>query len=277
MQTFNSGTSAFRSFSAIFGGAIRRAAKLSSRSPIEMVVAVLILASFCYFYLFNLARTSDIFTGTVTRLYPTSAYASADAAHFTQLDRAAAVPNEAVKVYLKQLMVSATGSNKDDPSKNVLDHATLVSTLQLQHTVENDIYVPDTASNRYAYNDDLCYKVKDDQCFRQSPLDVAHQGDAAMPSINDERAQAVFGDLNLDKQYARSIVISYAFNASSTYRQHLADLWEHKVATLAPGDLVSISNTGNQENVFSWLFIIARNVVIRVKELIDVSTFIWIL
>ncbi|CAO3576664.1 unnamed protein product [Absidia cylindrospora] len=69
------------------------------------------------------------------------------------------------------------------------------------------------------------------------------------------------------------MVLSYAFNASSKAHQYLADLWVHKVATLPPGDLVSLSNSSNgiQENIFVWLFILSRNVIYRIRELLELA------
>ncbi|KAI9275911.1 3-hydroxy-3-methylglutaryl coenzyme A reductase [Phascolomyces articulosus] len=235
-QSYNGGggTTAFRSVSSLFGGAIHHAARIASRSPIEMVVTVLILSSFCYFYLFNLARTSDIFSGTVTRLYPTSVFASPSDAAFTQLDRGAeltASHHHAVKIQLKQMAIS-------DPKQQALDPQII---QQFQHLIKNEIHVPDNTKKQFNV-EDLCY----------------HQDNSDMCFFENDKTDS-------------SIVLSYAFNATGAYRQHLTDLWEHKVATLAPGDLVSLSNTGHQENVFSWLFIILRNVVFRIKELLDMA------
>ncbi|KAL0097167.1 3-hydroxy-3-methylglutaryl-coenzyme A reductase [Phycomyces blakesleeanus] len=205
-----------------------------------MIVVVLILSSFSYFYLFNLARTSDIFSGTVTRLYPTSVYAPTKDHSFSVVDRTAdsTIANNAVKVHLHQIVVS-------DPKHGVLSRQTLASVLRFQQMAENEIYVPDsTAVNRFAFNKDL------------SNLDTAKN---------------VFGDLQLNATYASSVTLSYAFNTTGDYREHLADMWKHKVATLPPADLVSLSNIGQQENVFAWLFIVTRNVIFRVKELIDLA------
>ncbi|KAI8140220.1 3-hydroxy-3-methylglutaryl coenzyme A reductase [Fennellomyces sp. T-0311] len=229
-QSYSGGTTAFRSVSSLFGGAIHHATKFASRSPIEMVVVVLILSSFCYFYLFNLARTSDIFSGTVTRLYPTSAYASPSASSFVQLDRSASsVFNDAVKVQLKQMSIA-------HPKQEVIDPLVIA---QFHKIMKEEIQVPDNVQKPFTL-EDLCY-ASQGSCF-----------------INHEQKQS-------------SVVLSYAFNATGAYRQHLADLWEHKVATLTPGDLVSLSNTAHHENLFSWLFIILSNVVFRIKELLDVA------
>ncbi|KAI7856539.1 3-hydroxy-3-methylglutaryl coenzyme A reductase [Circinella umbellata] len=228
------GTTAFRSVSSLFGGAVHHVARIASRSPIEMVVVVLILSSFCYFYLFNLARTSDIFSGTVTRLYPTSVFASPSDTTFTQLDRGAdltsGLHHHAVKIQLKQMAIS-------DPKQQALDPQII---QQFQHLIKNEIHVPDNTKKQFNVQD-LCYHQQDDHCLFE----------------NDKTDS--------------SVVLSYAFNATGAYRQHLADLWEHKVATLAPGDLVSLSNTGHQENVFSWLFVVVRNVFLRIKELLDMA------
>ncbi|KAF7728610.1 3-hydroxy-3-methylglutaryl-coenzyme A (HMG-CoA) reductase isozyme [Apophysomyces ossiformis] len=273
----HSGTTAFRSFSAMVGKGIHRAAKLSSRNPIEMIVAILILSSFSYFYLFNLARTSDIFTGTVTRLYPTSVYALGDSKEFARVNRSLSdtLPNNAIKVQLKQVTVTA-------PSATILNRETLASVLRFQHMVENEIYVPDgTTVNRFAFNKDLCHMPSSSSpCFVKSPLDLWKNDEQILGADNDiqstisrhlEDAHIVFGDLQLNETTAATLIMSYAFNATGAYREHLANLWEHKVATLPPGDLISLSNASQQENVFAWLFIVGRNVVFRIKELIDMA------
>lgn len=218
-----------------------------------MVVVVLILASFCYFYLFNLARTSDIFSGTVTRLYPTSVYASENANAFEKLDRTASDPsvpsNNALKIQLKQVSIS-------DPNREtVMVDRTLQAVAKLQNFIEKEILVPDTATTRrYAYNPDLCYKVDNNACFFQSPLEFW------------KKSRAIDG-----AEQQQSIILSFAFNATGAYRQRLADLWEHKVTTVVPGDLVSLSSISHQENIFSWMFIIVCNVFIRIRELIEAS------
>ncbi|CDS02634.1 hypothetical protein LRAMOSA00039 [Lichtheimia ramosa] len=280
-MALHSSTTAFRSISTAVGGIIHRTTRISSRNPIEMVVVTLILASFCYFYLFNLARTSDIFSGTVTRLYPTSVIATTGDS-FTTLDRTLSdhspLPADAIKIQVKQVVVT-----DPDHGNNVLNHHTLSSLLHFQNMIENDIYVPDSASvKRFAFNSDLCYKSSSsNQCFVQSPLqlwsshsDISDTDLTKTLAKHPELAKVVFGDLVLDENdaSAHSLIVSYAFNATGVFRQHLADLWEHKVATLAQGDLVSLSNVGqHQDNVFSWFFTITRNVVIRIKELIEVA------
>lgn len=279
-MALHSSTTALRSISTAVGGIIHRTTRISSRNPIEMVVVTLILASFCYFYLFNLARTSDIFSGTVTRLYPTSVIATTGDS-FTTLDRTLSdhspLPADAIKIQVKQVVVT-----DPDHGNNVLNHHTLSSLLHFQNMIENDIYVPDSASvKRFAFNSDLCYKSSSsNQCFVQSPLqlwsshsDISDTDLTKTLAKHPELAKVVFGDLVLDENEAsaHSLIVSYAFNATGVFRQHLADLWEHKVATLAQGDLVSLSNVGqHQDNVFSWFFTITRNVVIRIKELIEV-------
>ncbi|KAG1085738.1 hypothetical protein G6F42_021269 [Rhizopus arrhizus] len=143
----HSGTSAFRSISSVFGKGIHRAAKLSSRNPIEMIAGILILSSFSYFYLFNLARTSDIFSGTVTRLYPTFVYADKHTHGFQQLARndvSMDSTSEAVKIQLKQISIV-------DQEKNVIDRNTLATILRFQKTIDHtllDDHVGHVSPNR---------------------------------------------------------------------------------------------------------------------------------
>ncbi|ORZ25746.1 hypothetical protein BCR42DRAFT_445489 [Absidia repens] len=60
----------FRSKFALFGVSVHHAVQLSSVSSIEMIETTLILGSFCYFSLFNLARSSGLFSGITTRSDP---------------------------------------------------------------------------------------------------------------------------------------------------------------------------------------------------------------
>ncbi|KAI9323754.1 3-hydroxy-3-methylglutaryl coenzyme A reductase [Dichotomocladium elegans] len=269
-------TTAFRSIATVFGNVIRRMAKLSSRSPIEMVVIIFILASFCYVYLFSLARTSDIFSGIVTRLYPTSVLATGGATEFTQLDRTLghSLPPNAVRISLKQVVLT-------DPyhEHGVLNRETIASTINFQQLIENKVYVPDSAFvNRFAFNQ-LCYMTPTG-CFIQSPLqfwsngaDELNQDDDIIQTLtkDPELANIVFGDLVLGEPSAKSIMLSFALNATSPYHRHLADLWENKVATLTSSEVVSFNVNQQPSNIFSWLYTVSKNVVFRIKELIDMA------
>lgn len=266
----HSGTSAFRSISSVFGKGIHRAAKLSSRNPIEMIAGILILSSFSYFYLFNLARTSDIFSGTVTRLYPTFVYADKHTHGFQQLARndvSMDSTNEAVKIQLKQISIV-------DQEKNVIDRNTLATILRFQNTIDHTLL--DDHVGQFGYNA-LCFKNAQGECFSQSLTNIFDidtiNSDDLRRSINEhpELAASIFGELDLNASTASSILLSFAFNASTDYRQQLSFAWEQKVATLSSDDLVSLSNTGNQEDVFTWAFIITRNIVYRIKELIEMA------
>ncbi|GAN01908.1 hydroxymethylglutaryl-CoA (NADPH) reductase [Mucor ambiguus] len=266
----HSGTSAFRSISSVFGKGIHRAAKLSSRNPIEMIAGILILSSFSYFYLFNLARTSDIFSGTVTRLYPTFVYADKNTHGFQQLSRNDASLDdtmEAVKIQLKQISIV-------DQEKNVIDRNTLSTILRFQNTIDHTLL--DDHVGQFGYSA-LCFKNAQGECFSQSLTNIFDMdtidSDDLRRSINQhpELAASIFGELDLNASSASSILLSFAFNASTDYRQQLSYAWEQKVSTLSSGDLVSLSNAGNQEDVFTWAFIITRNIVYRIKELIDMA------
>ncbi|KAK4515339.1 pre-60S factor rei1 [Mucor velutinosus] len=267
----HSGTSAFRSISSVFGKGIHRAAKLSSRNPIEMIAGILILSSFSYFYLFNLARTSDIFSGTVTRLYPTFVYADKNTLDgFQQLSRNDVSLDstiEAVKIQLRQISIV-------DQEKNVIDRNTLATILRFQNTIDHTLL--DDHVGQFGYSA-LCFKDAQGECFSQSLTDIFDMdtidSDDLRRSINQhpKLAASIFGELDLNASTASSILLSFAFNASTDYRQQLSYAWEQKVSTLSSGDLVSLSNTGNQEDVFTWAFIISRNIVYRIKELIDMA------
>lgn len=223
------GTTAFRSISAMMGKGIHKAAKISSRSPIEMIATILILSSFSYFYLFNLARTSDIFSGTSSRLYPTLVYADSNTQQLQQITRdAQGISSESVKLQLKQIVIT---SNSDSLNK----HGSIEKFERMVHNTMVDDLVD--------YHS-LCFQLPNGQCF--STLTETPSADSFLS-------------------------LTLAFNTSTAYRQHLSQLWEQKVSTLSTPDIVSLSNMSERQDVFTWLFIITRNIVIRVKELIEVQ------
>lgn len=264
----HSGTSAFRSISSTFGKGIHRAAKLSSRNPIEMIAGILILSSFSYFYLFNLARTSDIFSGTVTRLYPTLVYATVDS-DFEPLTRHLNSPlaPEAIKIQLKQISIT-------DKEKNLIDRATLASILEFQAQIQHGLL-----DDSLRYNA-LCFKDVQGECFSSSISSIFDLDSLSTQDLRQaiqafpELSQVVFGELDLNASTASSVLMSFAFNASTSYRQELSHLWEQKVSTYNSGNLVSLSNNV-KEDAFTWIFIITRNIIIRIKELIEVTVYLY--
>ncbi|CAO3619960.1 unnamed protein product [Cunninghamella echinulata] len=183
-----------------------------------------------------------------------------------------------VHIQLKQIVIS-------DPQRgNVLNKATLQSVLQFQHFIEHEIFVPEDTTiggKQYGYAKDLCYMMDQQVCFAPSVTDfwskdhqVLQKDHSILDTITQHHDQATYllGDFNKDNNNAKSLILSYAFNASTKAHQYLTDLWVHKVATMVPGDLVSLSNTaGLQDNIFVWFFILTRNVVYRIKELLDLA------
>ncbi|KAG1176781.1 hypothetical protein G6F70_003312 [Rhizopus microsporus] len=251
----------------MLGKGIHKAARISSRSPIEMIATILILSSFSYFYLFNKARTSDIFSGTATRIYPTFVYADANAAQFKEIasHERDSIPNH-IKVQLKQISITAKSTS------NLLDKQTLSSLLQFQNTIEHaqiDDYL-----NQVGFHS-LCFKLPNGECFTQSLSQVFKEQDLQDidRSIHDnlEAAQTIFGDLNLNESTASSVSFAFAFNASTDYRQHLSHLWEQKLSTLSTSDIVSLSKANEHQDIFTWLFIVTKNIVVRIKELIELA------
>ncbi|KAI7900617.1 3-hydroxy-3-methylglutaryl coenzyme A reductase [Cokeromyces recurvatus] len=250
-------TNTFTSISTLFGKGIHHAAKLSSRNPIEMIATILILSSFSYFYLFNLARnTSDIFSGTVTRLYPTFVYADNRTDDLHPVTRNQIYQyKDAVKVQLRQILIKS-----ENDQQNVLN--SLDSILQFEDNVQHMLL--DDHIGQFNYQT-LCFKDKMGQCLSQSLSDMLVMNDKMNPDNLD----------HLDSNHsttASSVLLSFAFNASTNYRQQLAYIWEQKVSTLSSDQLVSLStNTGKQQDIFTWLFIITRNIIFRIKELIEMA------
>ncbi|EIE89473.1 hypothetical protein G6F46_006521 [Rhizopus delemar] len=194
-----------------------------------MIATILILSSFSYFYLFNLARTSDIFSGTSSRLYPTLVYADSNTQQLQQITRdAQGISSESVKLQLKQIVIT---SNSDSLNK----HGSIEKFERMVHNTMVDDLVD--------YHS-LCFQLPNGQCF--STLTETPSADSFLS-------------------------LTLAFNTSTAYRQHLSQLWEQKVSTLSTPDIVSLSNMSERQDVFTWLFIITRNIVIRVKELIEVA------
>ncbi|KAI8066535.1 hydroxymethylglutaryl-CoA reductase [Gongronella butleri] len=211
------------SYAAVVGQGIHRLAKVSARHPIEMIVSVLMGASFAYFYLFNLARSSDLFLGAsaAARFSPTKVY-SLQGEPFSLMPSSAV---SAVNLSVKQVHIAS---------------AEAAAIQRFQHLLEQGIYVPDGSSTQFNYKD-LCFKAPD--CLNIAPF-------------APDTAQ---------------FVLSYVFNTSTAFRRNLADVWEYKVATLPPAELVSAASSASHENLFVWLFILSRNVIAHLRDMIKVA------
>ncbi|KAI8342442.1 3-hydroxy-3-methylglutaryl coenzyme A reductase [Chlamydoabsidia padenii] len=227
-----------RSYSAVLGKGIHKVSKLAARHPIEMIVVILMAASFTYFYLFNLARMSDLFIGTTTtttRLTPATVYSLHGQPFQPMTFEDHSKLANAIKIDIKQILIS-------DPQQQQRPLDVKV-TRTFQHSIKNDIYVPDTSTKQFNYQHDLCYKNRGGSCLVVEPLFIQ-----------------------------QDLLLSYVFNTSSALRKNLADVWEHKVATLPPADLVSSFNvSGSHDNVFVWLLLLTRNVFFHLKDLIHVA------
>ncbi|CAO3617614.1 unnamed protein product [Cunninghamella blakesleeana] len=268
LRISNNGVS--RSSVALLEKGIHCMSRLAVRHPIEMIVAILMVSSFAYFYLFNLARTSELFIGaasttTNTRLSSTKVYSlhgepfqlydnnNNNMDHLKPLN----------KLSVKQIIISDPQQSLDNSNNNENDNMNSILNLiqPFQIIIENDIYVPDNGVKQFNYVNDLCYKNGDD-----------HKKDSCMkiqPIFLQPNSQ---NNNNKNVKNNNDILLSYVFNASSNFRKNLADIWEHKVATLPPGDLVSSMNASDsQENIIVWLIILTRNVILHLKELIQVA------
>ncbi|ORX62839.1 hypothetical protein DM01DRAFT_1297659 [Hesseltinella vesiculosa] len=218
------------SYASLVGKGIHRVAQVSARHPIEMIVSVLMAASFAYFYLFNLARSSDLFIGTrsaTAHLSPAIVY-SAQGEPFGLMPDTAGAP---VKLAVKQVLITSA------PSR----HESRPAVRQFQHLIENDIYVPDNSAHQFNYQG-LCYKTSHDQCLTVQPFTTTN---------ND-------------------YLIPLVFNTSTHVRHNLADIWEHKVATLPSSEFIS-SSSASQENAFLWVMIVSRNIFFHLCEMIKVA------
>ncbi|KAI9264118.1 hydroxymethylglutaryl-CoA reductase [Phascolomyces articulosus] len=273
-------STAFKSLSTVIGKGIHHAAHLSIRNPIEMVVAVLLLVSFGYFTLYNVHRTSDIFSGTRTRLYPATAmyipttttsneFQLVHPDHSHTKEPTTPIPKNALKLYLKQITVS-------DAERGVQNVDTLSTILHFQKTVENNILVPEQEQQQqtsvtnvqFSYQKGLCYKNVGGTCFVQSPLALWE---------NDEHLLKADKDIPLTMQQANldgmdTITVSYVVNATGAMRRALASQWAQKLENLPPAtDIVSHAYRNEGENLLAWLLIIGRNVIFRIKELMDMA------
>ncbi|KAG2217475.1 hypothetical protein INT45_010761 [Circinella minor] len=294
-QPMNS--TAFKSVSTLIGKGIHHASKIAIRNPIEIIVATLLLASFGYFTLYNVARSSEIFSDTsYTRLYPTTVYSTYPHKNgFTPIINkeqqqeddnmeltsftTTTIPKNALKLYLKQITVS------DDTERGVQNVNTLATILQFQQTVENTIYVPEGNENnkKFSYQNGLCYRKNDKTCFVQSPLTLWENDMDRLKQDNDIPLTMMQANNSnnqgfMDTTSSSTVTLFYAVNATGSMRRTLASQWAHQVENLSPTkDIVSHANRNEGENVFAWLFIISRNVVFRLKELIDMADTVDIL
>lgn len=237
-------TLTLRPLSTLLGRAIRQSAMVSIRNPIEMVVAVLLLASFSYFTL--LARTSDILSGTsntqqrlypTTVVYPTSSSSSSMTLNHSSIQKHSL--ENALRVHLIQIAVS-------DPSHNS------TSMARFKHAIMHQIAVPDDdyAEHQFSYSHDLCYQ----------------------PFGSNHGCSELSSPTTMRDNDSTKVTLWYAVDGTSSFRRDLVRQWTHKIQQLPPiGNLLSQDNQEKKENVLAWAFTIIRNVVLRIHELIEVS------
>lgn len=242
------GALALRSLPALLGNGIHRGVMVSIRNPIEMVVAILLLASFSYFTLYNLARTFDILSGTSnTRrrlLYPATIVYPASSSR--ALNHSNDSLENALRIHLIQIAVS-------DPSHNSTTMA------DLNHAIMHQVTVPDDSHAtrlQFSYSQDLCYQPSGSNgCSELSALTTTTKRD------NDDDTM---------------VTLWYALDGTSLFRRDLVRQWTHKIQQLPPiGNLVSQQSQEKKENVLAWAFIITRNVVLRINELIEVGVYLF--
>ncbi|KAG0179126.1 3-hydroxy-3-methylglutaryl-coenzyme A (HMG-CoA) reductase isozyme [Apophysomyces sp. BC1034] len=224
-----------------------------------MIVVILIFASFSYFYLFNLARTSDLFPGIATHLSPTIAFAPSHAKHFSSLESLDEVVG-AVRLDLKQIIVA-------DPNQNIVLPYISDAVLEFQKTVEPDF----TGRQKSLVYSSVCYEAGD-ECIAHSRLGLPEEKDALEGAADISRATVPTTDqTNLHNIRPKSLILSYGFDASDAFHRNLTEQWERQVASLPPGQLISVSTSGQHENMFMWLFIITSNVISHVKAVFEMA------
>ncbi|KAI8890597.1 hypothetical protein K501DRAFT_281847 [Backusella circina FSU 941] len=239
-----------------------------------MIVFVFMIASFSYFYLFNLAKTSEFF-GSMTTL-PSSpvyyAFADSDTHAFTQFHPSSTNTQHTDKVIIKQIIVSN--------SKDMQTQEALLSILKFQDYIENSILIPTTTSGHpYLRQRDICYRYKNDSCFIKTPLNywnndqkrLMEDKDVKLTVTRHPESAFYFLTTNSTTTLSDRVILSYAFNASF---QPLADIWEQRVLSWSSGDYISASSQGNNNDAILRLTIFIQNVAKHVNELYRKSSVI---
>jgi hydroxymethylglutaryl-CoA reductase (NADPH) len=261
---------------------LHKLAKLSANNPIEMIVFIFMVASFSYFYLFNLAKTSEFFD-TITAIPSSPVYyaiANNDAHGFTQFHPSSPNTEYADKVIIKQIIVS-------NP-KGVQTQETLLAILKFQEHIENSILIPTTKASRdrihhdqYLRQRDICYRYSNDSCFIKSPLDYWNNDPKRLMADKDVKltvsrhAESAFYFLttNNSATLPDRVVLFYAFNASF---RPLVNIWEQKVLSYSSGDFVSTSSSSLSNNdAMLRLTVFVQNVAKHVNELYRVKIFFF--
>ncbi|KAI7877614.1 hypothetical protein K492DRAFT_239055 [Lichtheimia hyalospora FSU 10163] len=238
-------TLTLRSLSALFSNGIHRGAMSATRNPIEMVVAVLLLVSFCYFTLYNLARTSATLSctsNTRQRLYPaTIVYPTPTSMALNHSNMQKYSIDNALRIHLIQIAVSASSYNS-------------TTMADFKHAIMHQVAVPDVihATRQFSYYQDLCYQPSGSNgCSELSALTTT----TTRNNDNDTM-----------------VTLWYAMDGTSSFRRELIQQWAHKIQQLPPiGNLISQERQEKKEDVLAWVFTITRNVILRISELIKMA------
>ncbi|CAG8563729.1 8766_t:CDS:2, partial [Acaulospora morrowiae] len=248
-------------------------AKQSSRSPIEMIVLCLIIASFAYASLFRSLIESDFFnTENYPRINSVRAISRPNSNEFVTTEKRESINTQAVRLQLKQIIITTQQDDEEivglvakeshEAVKSRISNvgggdggiwedqklSELVS--KFRRRVENELFILDGHA-KYYYNDDLCYK-SNETCVALNSLPI--------------------GNIDSEKKVT-SLVLNYALNANSPYMANLADAWEDKVVGLNVENFVVFNGKRlfphAEKGSFAWLAFVAGSLVTNIQELIQ--------
>ncbi|KAF7727102.1 3-hydroxy-3-methylglutaryl-coenzyme A (HMG-CoA) reductase isozyme [Apophysomyces ossiformis] len=145
---------------------------------------------------------------------------------------------------------------------------TSAAVIELHDAVEHDMIQHQSS---LIYNN-VCYQTVDGLLV-DPQLDLL-QGNKALqtPDENSATSASLLGNFidSLDS-LPKSFVLSYGFDVSDALARNVTEAWERRVSSLPPGKLVSVSTSGQHENMFLWLFVIATNVISHVKAVFEMA------
>ncbi|KAG9290093.1 hypothetical protein G9A89_010399 [Geosiphon pyriformis] len=258
----------------------RKAARFSSRNPIEMIVCCLIIASFSYAALFRSILESNLFVDPTPIMEPTKMIARPDSDQFFTLTKHDSLP-KANHIQLKMIVLLNPAEQSIKKSRPLFSQKILKTVLNFQSLIENELLINDGA-NKLKFNDHLCHKVEDGNttCFTRTSL-AFYDHESEKLRINQMISEPLdilnveellkTTDLNKFNIDDASLILTYALNVNGPFRVHWSNIWEKKIAALNYNELVS---TGRRHQSYSEkgslgsLALAAGTLLLKVQDLI---------
>jgi len=197
---------------------------LTSRHPLEIILASLIIASACYLslHLFEIPKSNALEQVLLSRtgsVEPTTS----------------SLPPS---ILLRQVVINTPTFPNEIPASGIVAASVFRSIQDIQQKVEQYVYKDEITNNEYAYLD-VCFKTKNDSCLTISPLNL-WDGSVKdtlfqISHIHATQRVALFRNIKTDTangsvKSASSTILSFFIDVSNPDTLMVARNWDMQIS-----------------------------------------------